>query len=68
MSGVDPLEVEARLDVDPRRAGSILSRNVRNSTANRLISPNISPDREYPSALFGSNVVTGVLGSLLDRE
>jgi len=68
VSGVDPLEVEAILDVDPLRAGSILSRNVRNSTANRLISPNISPDREYPSALFGSNVVTGVLGSLLDRE
>ena len=56
------------LDIDPRRAGSILSLNVRSSTASRLMSPNISPDREYPSALLGCTCVTGVLGSLLDRE
>jgi hypothetical protein len=63
VSGVDPRDVLPTLEIDPRLAGSILSRNVRNSIANFLISPNISPDAEYLSAFF-----KGVIGALLDRE
>ena len=66
VKGVDSLEVA--LDVEPRLAGSILSLNDRNSTASLLISPSMSPDLEYPSALRGTIVATGLIGSLIDRE
>src|SRR5947207_13433468 len=66
--GVDSLEVDATLDVEPRLEGSILSLNERNSTASLIISPSISPDLEYPSALLETFVATGLIGSLLDRE
>ena len=68
VSGVDPLDVDAILEVALRLAGSMLSLKDRNSTASLLMSPSISPDREYPSAFLVPIVVTGPIGSLLDRE
>jgi hypothetical protein len=47
----------------------MLSLKLRSSTASRLISPNISPDRENPSALRGTPPpATLNAGSLLDLE
>jgi hypothetical protein len=65
---VDPLDVEPTLDIEPRRAGSMLSRSVRNSIASFLISPSMSPVPEYPSAFLGTAEVAGLIGALLDLE